>query len=50
MFENEMKEILDLVLEISTETDVSVSYDYDSENKILGIQSLAERGTQTIQQ
>lgn len=45
MFENEMKEILDLVLEISTETDVSVSYDYDS-----GIQSLAERGTQAIQQ
>lgn len=35
MFENEMKEILDLVLEISTKTDASVSYDYDSESKRL---------------
>lgn len=46
MLENEMKEILDLVLEISTETDVSVSYDYDSENKILGV--LAEGKLFTI--
>lgn len=37
MFENEMKEILDLVLEISTKTDARVSYSYDSENKILGV-------------
>lgn len=46
MFENEMKEILDLVLEISTKTDVSVSYDYDSENKTLGV--LAEGKLFTI--
>lgn len=37
MFENEMKEILDLVLEISTKTDASVSYNYDSESKTLGV-------------
>lgn len=46
MFENEMKEILDLVLEISTKTDVSVSYNYDSENKTLGV--LAEGKLFTI--
>lgn len=37
MFENEMKEILDLVLEISTKTDASVSYNYDSESKTLSV-------------
>ena len=37
MFENEMKEILDLVLEIGNGTDARVSYSYDSENKILGV-------------
>ena len=46
MFENEMKEILDLVLEIGNGTDARVSYSYDSENKILGV--LAEGNLFTI--
>lgn len=37
MFENEMREILNLVFEISNKTDLYVTYNYDSDTRTLGV-------------
>lgn len=37
MFKEEVKEILNLVFEVESKTDISISYDYHTKGKMLGI-------------